>query len=252
MVFRFALSDPEQHQALVHTTDHMEYERFCTMWKTGVHWRMVKGVECMVELVDDSKGVVVITKSVKDRTENCISVFNDIICCVMEAKAEFCHSVRPKFYLLDSTESDYLDKDNLFPMSEVEKTLVSPKGRETVLSITSERCMERSKLTCMRKLTHWDNLFPIDFGSVLHYLKDIVRPLFDLGLHLKIPRGVLEAIEEDHPSDTNRRRREVVRAWMSSSLDPPCWWHLVEALKEIDHGATANEIEKEHSELIMK
>ena len=252
MVFRFALSDPEQHQALVHTTDHMEYERFCTMWKTGVHWRMVKGVECMVELIDDSKGVVVITKSVKDRTENCISVFNDIICCVMEAKAEFCHSVRPKFYLLDSTESDYLDKDNLFPMSEVEKTLVSPKGRETVLSITSERFMERSKLTCMRKLTHWDNLFPIDFGSVLHYLKDIVRPLFDLGLHLKIPHGILEAIEMNYPHDASRRTREVVRAWMNSSLDPPCWWHLVEALKEIDHGATANEIEKEHSELIMK
>ena len=31
MVFRFALSDPQQHQALVHTTEHMEYERFCTM-----------------------------------------------------------------------------------------------------------------------------------------------------------------------------------------------------------------------------
>ena len=53
----------------------------------------------------------------------------------MEAKAEFCHSVRPKFYLLDSTDqSDYLDKDNLFPMIEVEKTLVSPKGRKSVQS----------------------------------------------------------------------------------------------------------------------
>ena len=249
MVFRFAFSDPQQHQTLVFITDHMEYERFCTMWKTGVHWLSEKGVECMVELVDDSKGVVVITKSVKDRTEICISVFNDIICCVMEAKAEFCHSVRPKFYLLDSTDqSDYLDKDNLFPMSEVEKTLVSPKGGEVVCSVTRKRFMERSKLTCMRKLTHWDNLFPIDFGSVLHYLKDIVRPLFDLGLHLKIPRGVLEAIEEDHPNDTNRRKREVVRAWVSSSLNPPCWWYLMEALKEIDHGATGKEIEKEHSE----
>ena len=249
VVFRFALSDPQQHQALVHSTEYMDYERFCTMWKTGVHWRMVKGVECMIELVDASKGVVVITKSVKDRTEICISVFNDIICCVMEAKAEFCHSVRPKFYLLDSTDqSDYLDKDNLFPMSEVEKTLVSPKGRETVLSITSERFMESSKLTCMRKLTHWDNLFPIDFGSVLHYLKDIVRPLFDLGLHLKIPEGVLEAIELNHSSDADRRTREVVRAWMSSFLDPPCWWHLIEALKEIGKKTTADKIEKEHSE----
>ena len=155
MVFRFAFSDPQQHQTLVHTTEHMEYERFCTMWKTGVHWLSEKGVECMVELVNDSKGVVIITKSVKDRTEICISVFNGIICCVMEAKAEFCHSIRPKFYLLDSTDqSDYLNKDNLFPMSEVEKTLVSPKGREVVCSVTRKRFMEHSKLTCMRKLTH--------------------------------------------------------------------------------------------------
>ena len=253
MVFRFALSDPQQHQALVHTTEHMEYESFCTMWKTGVHWLSEEGVECMVELVDDSKGVVVITKSVKDRTEICISVFNDIICCVMEAKAEFCHSVRPKFYLLDSTDqSDYLDKDNLFPMSEIEKTLVSPKRKEGVRSVTKKRFMRHSKLICMRKLTHWDNLFPIDFGSVLHYLKDIVKPLYDLGIHLKISRGVLEAIEMNYPYDANRRTREVVRAWTSSSLDPPCWSHLMEALKEIDHGATAKEIEKEHSESIKQ
>ena len=249
MVFRFALFDPQQHQALVHTTEHMEYERFCTMWKTGVRWLSEEGVECMVELVDDSKGVVVISKGVEDEEEVCISYFNGIISCVMEAKAEFCHSVKPEFYFLDSTDqSDYLDKDNLFPMSEVEKTLVSPKGREVVCSVTGKKLIDSSQLTCMRKLTHWDNLFPIDFGSVLHYLKDIVKPLFDLGLHLKIPYGILEAIEMNYPHDASRRTREVVRAWMSSSLDPPCWWHLVEALKEIDHGATADEIEKEHSE----
>ena len=252
MVFRFALSHPDrQHQALIHCNEHIG--RFCTMWKTGVHWLSEKGVECMVELVDDSKGVVVITKSVKDRTEICISVFNDIICCVMEAKAEFCHSIKPEFYLLDEIGQSYdLHEDHLFPMKDVEMALISPKDREVVLSVSGKKYMERSKLTCMRKLTHWDNLFPIDFGSVLHYLKDIVRPLFDLGLHLKIPRGVLEAIEEDHPSDTNRRRREVVRAWMSSSLDPPCWLHLVGALKEINHGATAKKIRRSHSEWIYK
>ena len=248
MVFRFALSHPDrQHQTLIHCNEHIG--RFCTMWKTGVHWLSEKGVECMVDLVDDSKGIVVITKSVKDRTEICISVFNDIICCVMEAKAEFCHSTKPEFYLLDVIGQSYnLHEDHLFPMKDVEMALISPKDREVVLSVSGKKYMERSKLTCMRKLTHWDNLFPIDFGSVLHYLKDIVKPLFDLGLHLKIPQGVLEAIESNHPSDADRRTREVVRAWMSSSLDPPCWWHLVEALKEIGKNATANEIEEEHSE----
>ncbi len=75
---------------------------------------MENGVECMVELVDTNKGVVVMTKSRKEREDNCIRSFNDIISCVMEAKADFCPSFRPRFYLLDST--DEADKNNLFAM----------------------------------------------------------------------------------------------------------------------------------------
>ncbi len=43
------------------------FSRRCMIWKSGVHWKMENGVECMVELVDTNKGVVVITKSRKER-----------------------------------------------------------------------------------------------------------------------------------------------------------------------------------------
>ena len=67
-----------------------------------------------------------------------------------------------------------------------------------------------------------------------------------LGLHLKLRPSTLEAIETDFPSDCDRRRREVVKKWMSST-HTPCWWHLTKALREIGMGGLAKKIEREHS-----
>ena len=250
VVFKFTLSVPcvnENESILSVSSENM---RRCTMWKTGVHWMMEEGVECRVELVESSKSVVVATRSRKVYTENCVTIFSNIINCVMEAKTEFCHTIRPKFFLLDSNkEADYLLKDNHFSISEAESVLRS-SGKNVVVSITGKKDMERSKLLCMRKLTYWNSLFPIDYTSVLYYLKNVVKELYELGLHLKISEGKLDAIDKDYPTDTKKRRRELVKEWMSSSLEPPCWWHLVEALNKATHGVLAKEIEEEHSEFI--
>ncbi len=113
---------------------------------------------------------LVITRSRKEREDNCIRSFNDIVSCVMEAKADFCPSARPGFYLLDSTdEADYLDKNNLFAMSDVERVLTSPGASEVIISAgrNKSRTMERKKVLCMLKLTHWYALFPLDYTVVL-------------------------------------------------------------------------------------
>ena len=65
-----------------------------------------------------------------------------------------------------------------------------------------------------------------------------------LGLHLGIPQGILDAIEVH--TDIGKMRRELVKGWMSSSLDPPCWWHLVEALHAAERGTLAQEIAKDY------
>ena len=208
----------------------------------------------MVELAGANREVVVLTRSTKDRAENCAAVFNDIVSCVMEAKAEFCHSVRLEFFLLDSTsEADYHSADNLFPMRHVERALTSADGRaEVVVSATGKRQMEHSEHLCLRNLTLWYSLFPMDFKSVLHYIKDVVRELYTLGLHLGLPDRILDPLLDalqahyltDH--DMCKMRREVVKGWMSSSLDPPCWWHLVEALHAAERGTLAQKITMDH------
>jgi GTPase SAR1 family protein len=240
LVFRFTLA---QHPSA--SPDNTDFKRrCCTMWNCGVYWHMEEGVECMVELVNDNKGVAVITKSEEDAKENCVNVFHRIISCVMEAKAEFCHSIKPELFLLDPQSSDYLDNDKLFAMSDVERVLASCDGIE-VHSITRKARLKRERLTCLLKFTLWNNLFPLDSASVLHKLRDIVKDLYQLGDYL-IPRDRLDAIEMDFPHSVERRRIELVRVWMSSSPDPPCWWHLVQALERMDCKVLAKEIETEH------
>ena len=165
----------------------------------------------------------------------------------MEAKAEFCHSVRLEFFLLDSTsEADYLSADNLYAMRDVERVMMSEDGRaEVIISIAGRRQMERSKLLCLRNFTLWYSLFPMDFKSVLHYIKDVVEELYMLGLHLDIPKSILDAIEADNRGDVCKMRRELVKRWMSYSLDPPCWWHLVDALRVISSTVLAEKIATE-------
>ena len=251
LVFKFTLSaHPPADQVSSGSPDLSHFQRLCTVWKTGVHWLMEEGVECMVELAGANREVVVLTRSTKDRAENCAAVFNDIVSCVMAAKAEFCHSVRLEFFLLDSTsEADYHSADNLFPMRRVERVLTSADGRaEVVVSATGKRQMERSKLLSLRNFTLWYSLFPMDFKSVLYYIKDIVRELYTLGLHLDIPQVVLDGIEAavDAHCVTDKERRELVKGWMSSSLDPPCWWHLVVALHAAERDTLAQKITKDH------
>ena len=249
LVFRFTLAVHAQHQTGTRASpEHTHLKRGCTMWNCGVHWFIEEGVECMVELVNGNKGVVVITNSEESNKENGISVFRRIISCVMEAKAEFCHSIRPHFFLFDPSQSaDYLHDDNMCSMNDVERVLASSDGK-IVLSITRKPRLKRERIACLSKFTLWNSLFSLDVASVHHYLKDVVNEMYVLFIHLDLPKTLLDTIEANFPNDLDRRRIELVDTWISSSSsDPPCWWHLVQALKKVKYGCLAQELETQYS-----
>ena len=82
-------------------------------------------------------------------------------------------------------------------------------------------------------------------------LNDIVQQTYDFGLYLDLPPHVLEALQVNFPTDVNRRKREVVKAWMSSSRTPPCWWHLVDALRRVDRRRMAEKIEEKYGNYVV-
>ena len=253
LVFKFTLSAPNPTQissASPLAINSSHFNRRCTMWKTGVRWLMEEGVECMVELVSlqsREQGVVVITRSYGEVVDSCLRIFNGIVMCVMEAKAEFCRSMKPDLFLLDSTEaSSHLNEDNLFAMSDVERVLTSLEGKEAVVSITGMKMMKREEIVCLRKFTHWDQFFPLDFAAVLRQLQEVVSAgeICRLSLNLDLPTSAFRVI--DSLADTDEMKMELVKCWLQSSRDPPCWWQLVRALRVIDYNVLAAEIERKY------
>ena len=249
LVFKFTLSESKVPGA---SPDHSSFQRRCTMWKTGVHWLMRAGVECMVELVNGSKGVTLLIRSMNSRQEECVDIFHHILMCVMEAQAEFCHSIRPQFLLLDSTnEADYLNEDNLFSMNDIQQAFTHAYC--VIPSVTGRKLIKLSRFLFLLKLTLWNSFFPMEFLSILQYLKALVTDVYELGLELKVPVHVLETLSSDFPSDTGRRRRELVRVWLNSSLEPSCWWHLVRALRTdlVGREDLAQSIERDFGKLTL-
>ena len=255
LVFRFTLAVPAQHQTDASASpDHSHLKRRCTMWNCGVHWSMVQGVDCMVELVNGNKGVVVLTSSIHKAKQNCIDVFKRVVSCVMEAKEDFCHSFQPQFFLFDPSQSaDYLNEDGLFAMSDVKSVLSLPSHEgQVVLSVNGKRSLIRERIACLSKFTLWNSLFSLDVASVNHYLEEVVKEMYGLFIHLGLPKTLLDTIEANFPNDLDRRRIELVDAWISSySPDPPCWWHLVQALKKAKYGRLAQELETQYSKCIV-
>ena len=94
----------------------------------------------------------------------------------------------------------------------------------------------------LRQLTHWHSIFPLDFAAIFHLLKGM-KSQYRLG----ISRSSLDAIEDDFSADVEKGTKELVRVWLSStpSLEPPCWWKLVRALRQIDENVLAEKIQME-------
>ena len=252
LIFRFTLAAPAQHQTNTSASpDHSHLKRRCTMWNCGVHWSMVQGVDCMVELVNGNKGVVVITSSIHKAKQNCIDVFKCVVSCVMEAKEDFCHSFQPQFFLFDPSQSaDYLNEDSLFAMSDVKSVLsLPPHEGQVVLSVNGKRSLIRERVACLSKFTLWNSLFSLDVASVNHYLEEVVTEIYELFIHLGLPKCLLDTIEVNFRDNVNRRRIELVDTWISSSSpDPPCWWQLVQALRKVKYGRLAQVLETQYSE----
>ena len=149
-----ASTDSEPDLAIV-----QHYNRRCTMWKNGIHWLMEEGVECFVEMVNNSKGIVVVTKSKEAQNSTCIEMLYKIIREVQEAKEEFCDSVQCtlQHFLLNSDDpTSFTDKDKLFDMSEVERVL--REGNPSIISINGRGHLDSAKVKHFMKCTLWSKL----------------------------------------------------------------------------------------------
>jgi ankyrin repeat protein len=132
------------------------YNHRCTMWKNGIHWLMEEGVECFVENVNNSKGIVIVVKSEPAHTFTCTEMLFKIIQEIHQAKEEFCGTVTLQEYLMDSDNpAAFTNEDILFAACDIARVL--QKGKPYVVS-TSGRGpaqLKAARISHLIKYVHW-------------------------------------------------------------------------------------------------
>ena len=161
---------PEEHSASAVQL----YNHRCTMWKNGIHWLMEEGVECFVENVNNSKGIIIITKSKESQKCICTEILFKIVSEVQEAKDEFCGTVTLQQYLMDSIDSaSFTNEDKLFAISDIHRAL--NRGNPVIISTTGRRQVDATELSDLKTFIQYgkfaeSNNFVLWFVGTLNIL----------------------------------------------------------------------------------
>ena len=151
LAFTFAL--PIANCNIIESNEVSAHNRRCTMWKNGIRWLMEEGVECIFEVVNDNKGIVVITKS-EGGSKEWASILSEIINKILQAKAEFCSTISLYHFLLKSDNtSSFMNEDKLFEITEIERVI--KEGKKKVVSVSGRAFLDSSHLDIFRKYTFW-------------------------------------------------------------------------------------------------
>ena len=104
LLLKFALvySLPEG-QGCDHTP-HGRMRRQCEVWKYGIQWLMESGVEGYVEVVKESRGVIVVMRSRREFKMECGEMLRVVVGVVRDVLREFCHGLVTREYLFDPKE----------------------------------------------------------------------------------------------------------------------------------------------------
>ena len=130
------------------------YNHRCTMWKNGIHWLMEEGVECFVENVNNSKGIVIITKSEETEKSICTEMLFKIVREIQEAKYEFCGTVTLQQYLMNSINpTSFANKDKLFAMKDIHHVLTERK--KFIISTTGRRQLDATEFSGLKSFIQY-------------------------------------------------------------------------------------------------
>ena len=87
----------------------------CTVWKTGIHWLILDGIETIVEMVEDGKAVTLVV-----RAKKCQELFIETLCIrstlireILNTKKHYCSRVPTSEYLIDES---HLRTDHGYPV----------------------------------------------------------------------------------------------------------------------------------------
>ena len=110
--------------------------RQCTVWKNGIRWLDLDGIETVVEMMEQNRAVVLLMRGKIGSDLKCVSLRSRLVHLILDVKRKFCPNLRVTEYLLDPKElsnqsypfaTQTLDSFSLYEMSTVVTSIVERK-----------------------------------------------------------------------------------------------------------------------------
>ena len=132
----------------------------CTIWSTGIIWNSEYGVQTLLELVDDSRSIIMLMSVKEELEQNMVALRRKVIADVLLIKEQICPSVHVKEFVIDNPQLDYpIDKPSSLVLYDIEGiALCIAHKKPSVLSYNKSREREYS---VEKKIS---DLFPYDTG----------------------------------------------------------------------------------------
>ena len=75
--------------------------RQCTVWKNGIRWLDLNGIETVVEMVEQNRAVVMLMRGKVCAELECVSLRSKLVQLVLDVKNKFCRHLQVDQYLID-------------------------------------------------------------------------------------------------------------------------------------------------------
>ena len=91
----------------VHQSTSSKFKRLCEVWTTGIYWNDTKGVQTLVELVDNNRSLVLLMKCKETANNEIIKLIKDVIFEILTCKEQIMHKTKCDEFVIDCRQLQY-------------------------------------------------------------------------------------------------------------------------------------------------
>ena len=157
LAFSFAIPSPQQHHADASGAC-IPLNRKCSVWKNGIQWLSLKGIEVVVEVIGQNKRVMVIMRCYTQAKLQCVYHRTEVVHMVIKTKEDFCNKVDTLEYLLPPSELKQFPEQmrnlTLFDIQTVARAVVDQSA--FVSDHTGEKLIEIDNLLFFESYANLD------------------------------------------------------------------------------------------------
>lgn len=144
--------------------------RECTLWKSGIHWLDLNGIETIVEVVEEGQVIVMAMRCIENQELQCVKLRTAVIKTILETKQLYASQIATDEFLVSP------DCLNNYPLHGIRRNStilysVNMLAHSLIKGYPCVKCVKAEEMTRINGLIYWDPY--IGLGEAL------LKELFD-------------------------------------------------------------------------